>query len=84
MRNVAESIRANTPIFGELTIKTQIAHDAILLSRIISEKQTIKISFIDGEYIADQLKWHTESQLGLKSGKVVNKNAIKYWEILSE
>ena len=66
------------------SIKTQIAHDAILLSSIVSERQTIKIHFIDGDYLADQLQWHTESQLGLKGGKVVNKNAIKYWEVLSE
>ncbi|MCP4750996.1 MAG: hypothetical protein GY866_08890 [Proteobacteria bacterium] len=64
--------------------KPQIAHDAILLSRIISEKQSIKITFPDGEYLIDQLRWHTISNLGLKNGKVVNKNAIKYWEIVEE
>ncbi len=32
----------------------------------------------------DRLKWHTDRQLGLQSGKVVNKNSIKYWEVLSE
>lgn len=64
--------------------KTQIAHDAIMLSRIISDKQTIRISFPDGEYIVDQLKWHTSDYLGLKNGKVVNKLAIKYWEIVEE
>ncbi|MCP4297001.1 MAG: hypothetical protein GY786_15465 [Proteobacteria bacterium] len=61
--------------------KTHIDHEAMLLSRIISEKQTIKLSFPDGEYLVDQLRWHTQNQLGLSSGKVVNKGAIKYWEI---
>jgi len=64
--------------------KTQIAHEAILLSKIISEKQSIKITFTDGEYLIDQLKWHTENSLGLKCGKVINKFVIKYWEIANE
>ena len=65
-------------------MKGTIAHDAILLSRLISEKQAIKVSFPDGEYIVDQLKWHTQDHLGLKNGKVVNKLAIKYWEPADE
>jgi len=65
-------------------VKGTIAHDAILLSRLISEKQAIKVSFPDGEYIVDQLKWHTQDHLGLKNGKVVNKLAIKYWEPADE
>lgn len=64
--------------------KSQIAHEAILLSRVISEKQSIKITFLDGEYLIDQLRWHTISSLGLKNGKVVNKNAIKYWEAVDD
>ncbi len=64
--------------------KTQIAHEAIMLSKVISEKQSIKITFPDGEYLIDQLRWHTISSLGLKNGKVVNKNAIKYWEVVAE
>lgn len=64
--------------------KAHIAHEAILLSRIISEKQSIKITFLDGEYLIDQLRWHTLNSLGLISGKVVNKNAIKYWEVVDE
>ena len=69
---------------GDKKGKSNIAHDAILLSRIISEKLTIKISFPDSEYFTDQLKWHTRDHLGLKSGKVVNKLAIKYWEIVDD
>jgi len=64
--------------------KPQIAHEAIMLSRVISEKQSIKITFPDGEYLIDQLRWHTINSLGLKNGKVVNKNAIKYWEVVVE
>ena len=65
-------------------VKSQIAHDAIMLSKVISEKLTIKITFPDGEYLIDQLRWHTSDNLGLISGKVVNKNAIKYWEVFEE
>lgn len=61
--------------------KFQIAHDAIMLSKVISDRLSIKITFPDGEYLVDQLRWHTADTLGLKSGKVVNKAAIKYWEI---
>ncbi len=64
--------------------KPQIAHDAIMLSKIISEKQTIKITFPDGEYLMDQLRWHTNENLGLINGKVINKNAIKYWEVVDD
>ncbi len=64
--------------------KSQIAHEAILLSKVISEKQSIKITFPDGEYLIDQLRWHTMNSLGLKNGKVVNKSAIKYWEVVIE
>ena len=69
---------------GEKRVKTAIAHDAILLSKIISEKRTIKVSFPDGEYLIDQLKWHTQDHLGLTGGKVVNKKQIKYWETVAE
>lgn len=64
--------------------RSQIAHEAIMLSKIISEKQSIKITFPDGEYLIDQLRWHTINSLGLKNGKVVNKAAIKYWEVVDE
>ena len=64
--------------------KAQIAHDAIMLSKVITEKLSIKITFLDGEYLIDQLRWHTIDCLGLKNGKVVYKGAIKYWEIVEE
>ena len=64
--------------------KAQIAHDAIMLSKVITEKLTIKITFLDGEYLIDQLRWHTIDSLGLKNGKVVYKGAMKYWEIVEE
>ncbi len=68
----------------EKRIKSPIAHDAIMLSKIISEKQYIKITFPDGEYLVDQLRWHTSDHLGLKSGKVINQSAIKYWEVVDD
>lgn len=64
--------------------KSHIAHEAIMLSKVITEKQTIKITFPDGEYLIDQLRWHTMESLGLKNGKVVNKTALKYWEIVED
>lgn len=64
--------------------KAQIAHDAIMLSKVITEKLSIKITFLDGEYLIDQLRWHTIDSLGLKNGKVVYKGAMKYWEIVEE
>ena len=64
--------------------KNVIAHDAILLSRVISERQTIKITFLDSDYVVDQLRWHTHENLGLKGGKVVNKTVVKYWEIIKD
>jgi len=62
--------------------KDEVPYDRILLSKAVAEKQTIKISFPDGEYLIEQLRWHTVEHLGLISGKVVNIHAIKYWEIL--
>lgn len=64
--------------------KNAVPHEAILLSKMISEQRTIKITFPDGEYLIDQLRWHTLNQLGLVSGKIVNKNMIKYWEPYQE
>jgi len=69
---------------SEKKTKSQIAHDAIMLSKVTSEKLTIKITFPDGEYLVDQLRWHTSDNLGLMNGKVVNKAAIKYWEIVED
>ncbi len=51
-----------------------------MLSRVISEQVEIKITFSDGDYLIDHLRWHTHGQLGLKTGKVVNKSLVKYWE----
>ncbi|OGG96281.1 MAG: hypothetical protein A2527_02175 [Candidatus Lambdaproteobacteria bacterium RIFOXYD2_FULL_50_16] len=60
--------------------KTEVPHDRLLLSKLIAEKRSIRIAFLDGEYLIDQIRWHTVEHLGLKSGKVVNRQAIKYWE----
>jgi len=64
--------------------KGEVPYDRLLLSKAVAEKLTIKISFPDGEYLIDQLRWHTVDYLGLISGKVVNLRSIKYWEILVE
>lgn len=64
--------------------KGSVPHEAIMLSRVISEREQIKVTFPDGEYMIDHLRWHTHEALGLKSGKVINKLAIKYWETVEE
>jgi len=62
--------------------KTNIAHDEILLSKVVLEKSTIRVTFPDGEYIIDQLRWYTAKYLGLINGKIINRSAVKYWEIV--
>ena len=60
----------------------QPPHEAVLLSKIITEKRQIRVTFLDGETLIDGLRWHTPYHLGLKDGKVVNKSAIKFWEVI--
>lgn len=62
--------------------KRPLPHEAILLSQAIVEKQQIRITFMDGDVHIDYVKWHTPENIGLKDGKVINKQAIKFWEIL--
>ncbi len=62
--------------------KTPPPHEAILLSQAITEKRQIQITFIDGDVLIEYVRWHTESYIGLKDGKVVNKQSIKFWEML--
>lgn len=62
--------------------KSQFPHEAVLLSKIVSDHSNIKLTFVDGEILIDQLRWHTPYHLGLNGGKVVNKSAIKYWEVI--
>ena len=58
-------------------------HDAILLSRVIVDKQPICITFLDGDVLIEQVRWHTPQCIGLKDGKIVNKQAIKFWEVMA-
>ena len=62
--------------------RPQPPHEAILLSKVVSEKKQIRITFLDGDTLIDGLRWHTPECLGLRDGKVVNKSAIKFWEVL--
>lgn len=66
----------------EHTRKNPPPHEAILLSQSITEKQQIRITFLDGDVLIDHVRWHTPEYIGLRDGKVVNKQAIKYWEII--
>lgn len=62
--------------------KITIAHDEIMLSKVVSEKSTLRIAFPDGEYLIDQLRWYTSKYLGLHNGKIITRSAIKYLEIV--
>lgn len=62
--------------------RQQPPHEAVLLSKIITEKKQIQITFLDGDILVDGLRWHTPYHLGMKDGKVINKSAIKFWEII--
>ena len=59
-------------------------HEAILLSKVIVENQHISITFLDGDVMVEQVRWHTPECIGLRNGKVVNKQAIKFWEVLPD
>jgi hypothetical protein len=59
----------------------QPPHEALLLSKVITEKKQIRITFLDGDTLIDGLRWHTPAALGLRDGKVVNKSLIKFWEV---
>jgi len=66
----------------DASARAQPPHEAVLLSKIITERKQVLITFMDGETIQDGLRWHTPYHLGLRHGKVVNKSAIKYWEVI--
>ena len=62
--------------------RNQPPHEAVLLSKIITERRRIQITFLDGDVLVDGLRWHTPYHLGMKDGKVINKSAIKFWEVI--
>ncbi|MBF0280278.1 MAG: hypothetical protein HQM13_20945 [SAR324 cluster bacterium] len=62
--------------------KRPTPHEAIILSQSIVDKHQIRITFLDGDVMIEQVRWHTPEYIGLRDGKVVNKRAIKYWEII--
>lgn len=66
----------------ESSLRPQPPHEAILLSKVITEKKQIRITFLDGDILIDGLRWHTPYHLGMRDGKVVNKSAIKFWEVM--
>jgi hypothetical protein len=66
----------------EHTHRHQPPHEAVLLSKIITEKKQIRVTFLDGDILVDGLRWHTPYHLGMKDGKVINKSAIKFWEVI--
>ena len=62
--------------------RPQPPHEAVLLSKIITERRQIQVTFLDGDTLIDGLRWHTPYHLGMKEGKVINKSAIKFWEVI--
>jgi hypothetical protein len=68
----------------ESSPRQQPTYDAIQLSRAISEKKQIRITFLDGDVLIDGLRWHTPYHLGMRDGKVVNRSAIKFFEVIDE
>lgn len=66
------------------TPRSQPPHEAVLLSRVITERKQIEITFLDGEIFIDHLRWHTPQHMGLRGGRVVNKSAVKFWKVLDE
>jgi len=67
---------------GDTRSRQAPPHEAILLSKAISEKKQIRIVFLDGDTLIDGLRWHTPDALGMRDGKVIHKAAIKYWEVV--
>ena len=57
-------------------------HEALLLSKAVSEKKQLRITFLDGDTLIDGLRWHTSESLGMRDGKVINRSAIKFWEVM--
>jgi hypothetical protein len=57
-------------------------YEAIQLSQLITERKQIRIVFQDGDTLIEAVRWHTPQWIGLRDGKVVNKQAIKFWESL--
>ena len=58
-------------------------HDANLLSQAIVDKRPICITYPDGDVMIEQVRWHTPECIGLRDGKMVNKKAIKFWEVMA-
>ena len=61
--------------------KNNVPYDAILLSGCIKDQTEIRITFLDGDVLIGVPKWHTPESIGLKDNKVVNRLAIKFWEV---
>ncbi|MBF0350669.1 MAG: hypothetical protein HQM11_06535 [SAR324 cluster bacterium] len=64
--------------------RTEISYESLLLSQVVTEKKTIRVTFLDGDILIQKVQWHTMDAIGLKDGKVVNRHAIKFWEIVDE
>ena len=61
-----------------------IIHDyeAIQLSQAITDRKQLRLVFLDGDTLVETVRWHTSAWIGLRDGKVINKQALKFWEPL--
>ena len=57
-------------------------YEAIQLSQAITDRKQLRLVFLDGDTLVEAVRWHTPAWIGLRDGKVVNKQALKFWEPL--
>ena len=55
---------------------------AIQLSQAITDRKQLRLVFLDGDTLVETVRWHTPAWIGLRDGKVINKQALKFWEPL--
>ena len=57
-------------------------YEAIQLSQAITDRKQVRLVFLDGDTLVESVRWHTPAWIGLRDGKVINKQALKFWEPL--
>ena len=57
-------------------------YEAIQLSQAITDRKQLRLVFLDGDTLVESVRWHTPAWIGLRDGKVINKQALKFWEPL--
>ena len=57
-------------------------YEAIQLSQAITDRKQLRLVFLDGDTLVESVRWHTPAWIGLRDVKVINKQALKFWEPL--